>query len=274
MHPILFHLGRVTVSTEGVLVAFGLLAGLQLACLLGTRSGLDPDRLWNLGLLSLLTLFLSERMLVIACNLRDFIDHPLWMLGLATVRDERYFYGGVLLAICAGVGYLLAWRLPWRSVLDALAPGASLALGCASLGALAAGSNFGRPTTAAWGITYTSRVAARTSGTPLGIPLAPVALYAAILYLLLAAWGTGAARGKTSVRGSRPKGSVAGWWLFTAGLGSILLAQLRYPSANEPLVLAAFTPDQSLGILAVLAGAALLLHIPPQRAEDTRVEPQ
>ncbi len=246
MHPTIFHLGRLAVSTEGVLVAFGLLAGLQLACLLAPGRGQHPDRIWNLGLTSLLTLFLGERMLVIAFNLRDFIAHPFWMLGLSVVRDERYFYGGALLAICTGCGYILAWRLPWRSVLDALAPGAGLALACLSFGALAAGTGFGRPATAAWGLTYSSRVSS--------MPLIPTALYAGVLHLALAACAV------WLCRHARAPGNAAALWLFTAGLSTILLEHLRYPTPAETLLAGAFTPSQSLGVLAILGAAVIWLR--------------
>ena len=256
MHPILFHLGRISVSTQGVLVALGLLAGLQLACLLAPRRHLDPDRLWNLGLSALLTLFLGERMLVIAFNLRDFIEHPLWMLGLTTVRDERYFYGAALLAICAACGYILAWRLPWRAVFDSLAPGAGLALACMSLGSFAAGADFGRPTVARWGVIYFSRTAARTAGTPLGIPLIPTTLYAALLQLLLAGLAC------RLVLRAREPGAAAAVWLVTVGFATILLDQLRYPTLEEPLLFSAFTLAQTTGILALLFGLCLWLSTP------------
>jgi phosphatidylglycerol:prolipoprotein diacylglycerol transferase len=257
VHPILFHLGHVAVSTQGVLVAFGLLAALQLACLLAPRRDLDPGRLWNLCLAALLTLFLGERMLVIACNLRDFIAHPFWMLGLAVVRDERYFYAGVLLALGAGCAYVAAWRLPWRATLDCLAPAAGLALACLSFGSLAAGADFGRPTTPAWGLVYTSRLAARASNTPLGIPLIPVALYAGLLHLCLAACALWLVW-RCPQPASQP-GPPAALWLFAAGLSTVLLEQLRYRLPGELLVANAFTPAQTLGVLAVLSSAAMLL---------------
>ncbi len=269
MHPILFHLGHLAVSTEGVLVAFGLLAGMQLACVLAPRQGLDPDRLWNLCLSTLLTLFLGERMLVVACNLGDFIAHPFWMLGLAVVRDERYFYGGMLLALCAGWGYIAAWRVPWRDTLDCLAPGAGLALACLSFGALAAGADFGRPTTPAWGLVYTSRFAARSAHTPIGIPLIPVALYAGLLHLGFAAGALWLVR-RSRQAGSQP-GRAAAAWLFAAGLSTVLLGQLRYPLPGELLVANAFTSAQALGVLAVLSAAVLWAAGAPAQIGNTTV---
>ena len=263
MHPILFHLGRLAIPTAGVLTAFGLLAGLELSCLLARRRGLAPDRIWNLGLSALLTFFLGERMLVIAFNLRDFVAHPLWMLGLATVRDERYLAGGSALAICAGIGYITAWRLPWRSVLDVLAPGAGCALAWTSLGSLAAGADFGRETSAGWGIIYSSRVAARFSGTPLGVPLLPVALYAALLHGLLAAGAV------LLLLRARPTGAVAAFWLCTTGFFIVLLAQLRYPAAQEVLIGGCFTPAQCIGMVALAAAAFLALEPTPMLAGRT-----
>jgi len=230
--------------------------------------------MWNLGLAGLLTLFLGERMLVIAFNLRDFLAHPFWMLGLTVVRDERYLLGGALLAICSCAGYVVAWRLDRRAVLDALAPGAGFALGCLSLGALAAGADFGRPAPEPWGIVYTSQVAARLNGTPLGVPLVPVALYAALLYFgisALAVWrllpgrlragpDSQPAPGSRTTRYARQPGDVAAFWLFAAGLGTVLLGQLRYRLPGEALLANAFTPSQALGILGVFASAWLWLR--------------
>ncbi len=248
------HLGPVAVPTQGLLAAIGLVGGLLLACSLAARCRVDPDRIWNLGLTGLLTLFLGERLLVILFNLRDFLAHPFWMLGLTVVRDERYFYGGALLALITCAGYVVAWRLDRRAVLDALAPGAGFALACLSLGALASGANFGRPTTAAWGIVYTSQAAARLNGTPLGVPLVPVALYAAVMHFGLAA---GAAW--LVMRAGRP-GVASAFWLFSAGLGTVLLGQLRYRLPGELLVANAYTPAQAVGILAVLFSGVLWLE--------------
>ncbi|HEY0784343.1 MAG TPA: hypothetical protein VGD62_00630, partial [Acidobacteriaceae bacterium] len=125
--------------TQGVLAAFGLLAGLLVACRLALRLELDPDRIWNLGLGCLLTFFLGERVLVIAFHLRDFGAHPFWMLGVADVRAPGYGYAAGILALCAGWGYVVAWRLSWAHVVDCLAPGSGLALACMSLGPLVGG---------------------------------------------------------------------------------------------------------------------------------------
>ena len=50
MHPILLHAGAFTIYTYGVLVATGVLLALWYARVQAPRAGLDPDRVWNLGI--------------------------------------------------------------------------------------------------------------------------------------------------------------------------------------------------------------------------------
>jgi phosphatidylglycerol:prolipoprotein diacylglycerol transferase len=256
LHPVLFHLGQIAFPADGILVAAGLLSGLQLSGAMAPRLQLASDRIWNLGLLCLFTLFVGERLLVGVVNLQDFLAHPLWMLGLRSVRDPRYFYAAAVIAICASVCYIFAWRLPWLRVMDCMAPGAGVALGFASLGALAGGMDYGRVTTAHWGVVYTSRIAARNAGTPLGVSLVPVALYAALLQAALAGCAL-----YLLLRESRP-GVTAGFWLLASGLGTVLLEQLRYARADEVLAGGMFTPAQTVGVGAVLLGSAMWLHEP------------
>ena len=259
--PQLFHSGHLSIPTQGVLVALGLLAALQLATWLAPRLQLSAERVWSVLVLGAVALFAGTRLLVVAFNLSDFIQHPFWMLGLTMVRDERFFYGGALPALLACLGYVAAYRLPLLRTADCLAPAVGLSLAFASLGDFAAGSNFGQPASAALGVVYTNRLAMLWSGTPLGIPLLPIALYACALHLLLALIAV------ILTQRSRIAGETAALWLFTAGLGSFLLEQLRYRFADEPLLLGAFSLAQGAAILAVLTAGTIWLR---PRAETHR----
>ena len=67
MCPRLFTIGSFSIPTYGVLVALGLLLGLYVAGKLAQRSGLDPDRITNLGVYiafaAVMTLLLEELVL-------------------------------------------------------------------------------------------------------------------------------------------------------------------------------------------------------------------
>ena len=236
-------------------MAFALLSALLAASALAQRLGgsVFSERVWTAGAVGMVTALVAARMLVIVFNLGDFIAHPFWMLGLSDL-DDRFVYGSLVLGICACSGYVLAHRMDLPATLDVMAPAASIGLAIASLGSFAAGSDFGIRTTAGWGMVYTSRLAARWSGTPLGVPLVPVQLYTAAAHAIvggLALWAM--------LRASR-SGDAAGLWLFATGLAVFLLEQLRFVPDSEWLVLGAYTLPQCFAISAVVLAGGLWLR--------------
>jgi len=123
-----------------------------------------------------------------------------------------------------------------------------------------------------WAVTYTNPLAARWSGTPLGIPLHPVQAYAALAFLslsiLLLVW--------LPVR--RRQGDVAGLGLLGAGVTVFLTELWRDPEGRGTLPGGALDGPQVVAILMVLAGGLVLLEragpvegsgIPPFPQEKT-----
>ena len=87
MHPILFHIGGMNIYSYGVLVATGVLFGLWYARKQAPRSGLDPDKIWNMGIytvLSALIIAKVERDAMISAWDPVFPDY-----GLASRSEER-----------------------------------------------------------------------------------------------------------------------------------------------------------------------------------------
>jgi len=255
LHPRLFQLGHIAIPTYGVFAAIALIAALAMAAHTARRLALDPNKIWNLSIIGIFTALLGSRLLLVLFHLRDFASHPIWMLGLVTIRSRGIFYGGVALAICACLGYIFANRLPLRRTLDCLAPAAALGLAITNLGALAAGSNYGMPTDKPWGVVYKHGLAALWSGTPLGIRLHPVQLYEALILFsllgLLLFWLPRRAH----------DGDQAGTFLFVYGLALYFLDFYR---GNRSFVFhEAFTVTQIIAIGSVLAGAALWIRRKP-----------
>ena len=110
--------------------------------------------------------------------------------------------------------------MPFRRTLDALAPSLALGFAIASIGAFAGGSDFGTPTNLPWAVTYTSRLASLWNGAPLGTPLHPVQIYAALAELCIFALLLAmiAKRDKWNIR----SGEIMGAWLFLHGVSSFL----------------------------------------------------
>jgi len=253
LHPRLFQLGPLVIPTSGLLAAVAILAALYTARVAGRRLGLDPERLWDLGILGVLVALVSPRVLLILANWNDFRAHPLWMIGVVNVRSQAATLGGLTVAIAVVLLYIQLTRLPLRPTLDAIAPALALGLAIDSLGDLAAGSHFGTLSSLPWAVTYTSRLASLWSGTPLGTPLHPVQIYTSIAELCLFAllMAMIATRARRKLR----DGEIMGAWLFLSGLASFTLSFLRGDLAATGPYLGA----QVLAASMVLVGGLLWL---------------
>jgi phosphatidylglycerol---prolipoprotein diacylglyceryl transferase len=150
-------------------------------------------------------------------------------------------------------------HMPFRQTGDVLAPPLALGLAFEQLGALLAGSGYGTGTHVPWAIVYTDPLAKRWSDAPLEIPVHPVQAYAAIclfaIALALVLW--------LPVR--RQNGELAGLFLMTTGLVMYFTEFWRDPIGRGALFQGILKGPQVVGILFVLAGAALLLERPSQR---------
>ena len=252
MHPRLFQLGSIAIPTAGVLTAVAIVTALFTARITARRLDLNPEKVWDLGIVGVLTALFAPRLILIFTNWKDFIAHPLWLIGVARVRSEAATLGGLAVAIGVMCAFIFFTRMPFRRTLDALAPSLALGFAIASIGAFAGGSSFGTRTNLPWAVTYTSRLASLWNGAPLGTPLHPLQIYAALaelsIFTLLLAMI--AKRGDWKIRA----GEIMGACLFLHGASSFFLNFLRGGfNANV------FLPAQSLAAAMTLAGGLLWL---------------
>ncbi len=256
MYPILFHFGHIAIPTYGVCTAVALLAALGVSMQAAKWMGLDPEKIWNMGLVAILTSLFAARLLLVFTHLGLFRQHPFWMLGLMSVPNTWFVLAGVFVALLASVLYSLAEGLPLLSTMDALAPAVALAFCINRTGAFCGGSAWGTTTRLPWGVTYRSIVAYLWYRVPLGVRLHPVQLYDAAVSLAIFALLVWMRRRGITVRA----GEIAGAWLFLYGLCRFFLEFLRGDAARDPLFSGALTLAQLLSILAVLLGGGLWLR--------------
>jgi phosphatidylglycerol---prolipoprotein diacylglyceryl transferase len=252
VHPRLFQLGHVAIPAAAVFTAIAIVVALFTVRITARRLELDPEKIWDLGSVGVLTALFAPRLIVVFANWKDFLAHPLWLIGIASVRSEAALFGGIAIAIAVMCAFALFTRLPFRRTLDALALSLALGFAIANLGAFAGGSDFGTPTSLPWAVTYTRRLASLWYGTPLGTPLHPVQIYAAvaelcILTLLLAMI---AKRLSWKIR----SGEIMGAWLFLHGVCAFCLNFLR-----GDITAANFILPQSLAATMVVGGGLLWL---------------
>jgi phosphatidylglycerol---prolipoprotein diacylglyceryl transferase len=251
MYPILLHLGPAVVPSYGVLAALAIVAGLLLSLRTARQQGLDPNRIWTVGVLALFAGAVVAKGAAVAMHWTAFEEQPLQLMSLTALGGSGQGYIG--LATGLAVVLIFAWRqkIPVRAVLDTLSAPLLVALSIESVGCLLAGSAFGVPTHAWWGIKYGSVYALVWWGTPMGIPLEPVQIWTAVADLLLAAlvyW-----MGSWGLR----TGRVAGTAMFGGAIVHFLLQFWR--GDVEPLRWAAgVLTGAQVACLLLLAGAAWL----------------
>jgi phosphatidylglycerol:prolipoprotein diacylglycerol transferase len=198
LHPILIHLGNITIPTFGVLAAFGLICGLLLSEHTAKLADVDPDKLWNAGLFAVIAAFVFSRALLIVQHWRSFVEFPLLLLAVPSLTAA-----GLLLTVVATLIWLWLRQVPMLRALDAWAPCATLVWAFLALGHFAEGSDPG----------MTSR-----SGWP-----HPVALYAVGLALAITAASYWRLRTKAGA------GQLAGNVLLAVGMIQFLLSFVRIP---------------------------------------------
>ena len=189
MYPKILDIGPITIHSYGLLLAIAFIAGIWLASSLARKEGLNPDSIWNMGLIIIFSALVGAKILLFLSDFSYYSQNPREIFSLATLRSTGVYYGGLLLALAASAWYLRRAKLPGWNVADLCAPGIALGQAIGRLGCLSAGCCYGKPTSLPWGISFTSRYAFDNVGVPLNTPLHPVQLYESIgalaLFLLL-----------------------------------------------------------------------------------------
>jgi phosphatidylglycerol:prolipoprotein diacylglycerol transferase len=239
MHPYLIHSGHLLLPTFGVLAAVGLMAALTLSLRAAAIVGLNPDKLWNAVLFTLLSAFALSRLLLIAANPHNFIAYPILLLMVPSLTST-----GIVLTIVATVIYLRIRQLPLLDTLDAWSPCATLAWAFLALGHFAEGSDAGLPTTLPWG---------------LRIPPDPTLLHPVALYACIAATLVTALLLRQLPRRRNP-GDTLVLALAASGTAQFLLTFFRQPYPDAGLL----DPIQWIA-LGMIAASGLILLLQPRK---------
>lgn len=254
MLPFLFHYGRISLPTYGLLVAAGMIVGLIITGRLARRHGLDADKVWNLGILAVFSAIVGAKLLLIINDLRWYAEHPREIFSLATLQAGGVFYGGLVTAILVSLWYLRRNRMPVLTTCDVFAPGIALGHAIGRMGCFAAGCCWGRPSSLPWAVTFTNPLAAQLVGTPLGVPLHPTQIYEALLEISIFGvllW---------VLRQKRSDGQVIGGYMFLYGFARFFLEFLRGDPDRGSVLGGLLSATQLISILLVIVGGVLWLR--------------
>jgi len=172
---------------------------------------------------------------------------------------------GALAALAVSAWYVRWQKMSALATADALAAPLAIGLAFEQFGALLAGSGFGTDADPKlpWAVTYSSTLAYRWSGTPLGVPLHPVQAYAAISFLTLAIFLV------MWIPMRRQRGDLAGICLM--GLGTVIyLTEIwRDPEGRGLILRGALDGPQIVAVVFVIAAGFILRERKPH-TEATR----
>ena len=240
------------IPSYGALAAAGVLAALLLAQRTARRAGVSPAEVWNVCVIALFSALVGSRLVLVGVNWRDLVAHPLWMFGLATIHNPWIAGAGALIGALAALAYMRWQHVAMVPALDALAAPVAIGLAFEQAGALLAGAGYGTAASVPWAVTYTSPLAQRWSGTPLGVALHPVQAYAGLAYLTLAVVLL------MAMPMRRRAGDIAGLGLMGIGVAVYATEFWRDPEGRGQLLHGALDGPQVAAVVVVLIGASLL----------------
>ena len=245
MHPILFHIGPVTIYTYGFMIFLGVLAAYFLTLRAAPRYGLSPEDVSDLFFWAVLSGFAGARLTFILINFQAFLTAPASFIFSAS---GFVFFGGFFAALAAIVIYARRRSYDLRSVFDLLVPGAALAHGFGRIGCFFYGCCYGMHARGPLCFLFPPNSPAGMEGVPV---LATQLISAAFLFALAA--GLLAMR-----RLSPPAGTIAALYLVIYGLFRFTIEFFRIDPRGFWLGLAT---SQWFSIVAFILGLFLLLRL-------------
>src|SRR3954447_11862322 len=187
MYPELFRIGNFPITTYGIWLAVGMLLALFVASRLAARDGLPRERIYDIGLWTLIGGLVGSKVLML------FTEDNVQVFSLDFLRSGGVYYGGFLGGFIALALLIRFYGLPFWKVGDAFAPGVALGQAFGRQGCFSAGCCWGKPTTLPWGVHFTE-AGHEYTGVPIYGPdghdlyLHPTQLYESFFMLLVFAF--------------------------------------------------------------------------------------
>ena len=237
MLPVLFRIGTFDITSFGVMVALGALAGLWLFRRELARSGL-PDAALDAAVYGLVGGLLGAKLLYVF----EHLDEGSFF-SLLLDRGGMSWFGGFVGGLLAGYATIRAKRWPMMAVLAAATPALAIGQMLGRIGCFLVGDDYGSPTALPWGVAF-----------PRGLPpttarVHPTQIYEAIflgcLAFLLVRWRR---------RGMSDR-AVLGRYFLIAGAFRFLLEFVRVNTrVAGPLTVAHF-----FALAVVILGIVILV---------------
>jgi phosphatidylglycerol:prolipoprotein diacylglycerol transferase len=252
--------GPFSLHTYGLLLVAALLAALWLAGRLAAKQGLDPHKVQDLGIASIIAGLVGAKLLLVIVDFDQYRLSPRSILDI--LQSGGVFYGGLLGAIPVAWWYIRKYQMPVFETLDVLAPAVALGQAVGRLGCFAAGCCFGSSSTLPWAVMFHDESAHALVGVPLNVPLHPSQLYesfgAFILLMVLL----------RVLKNRRFPGQVAALYLLSYAVLRFVLEFFRGDVARGTVFGGALSTSQFIAVLVVFLTLAALPLIARRKSES------
>jgi phosphatidylglycerol---prolipoprotein diacylglyceryl transferase len=189
MFPELINIFGFPVHTYGVMLALGIMCALFAAQRLARQDGIVGDRVFDLGLWTIIGGLLGSKLLMIFTD--ENFRGNLWnLISLDFLRSGGVFYGGLIGGFFTLLFLIRYYKLSFWKVADAFAPGVALGQFFGRQGCNAAGCCWGKATNMPWGVHF-SELGHEMTGVPIyhedggNLYLHPVQLYESFAMLIV-----------------------------------------------------------------------------------------
>jgi phosphatidylglycerol:prolipoprotein diacylglycerol transferase len=239
---------------------------------LARTDGINEDKSWNLGVLTIFAGILGAKLLLVINDWGYYSRHPGDIFSFNMLQAGGVWYGGFLAGVLAGVFYVRRHHLPVLRTWDAFTPGIALGHALGRLGCFAAGCCYGKPTDVAWGVVFTDPLAHKLSGTPLGVRMHPTQIYEflaeiAIFFLLLRMIASyrrlsPALRPREGTALAAFSGQITGTYAFLYGVARYVLEFFRDDPDRGSVFGGLMSGTQVISIFLVILGGILWMRRP------------
>lgn len=243
MRSTLFHIFGVPVRSYGLMLVTGFVLGLWRAARLARAKGINPERLYDLSLILLVSGIIGARVTYVLLN----PDSESWSELVAVWNGGLSFHGGVAFAVLAGWIYTRYARLPFWRCADLVAPSIAIGYAVTRIGCFLNGCCYGCPTSLPWAVRFCENGIL----TP---PSHPAQIYAALANLFIFLVLT------RLEKLNRPPGFVFVSYLGLYGVYRFAVEFIRRGYSARVWLLG-LTEAQAVSILMVLGAAAALIWI-------------
>jgi phosphatidylglycerol:prolipoprotein diacylglycerol transferase len=257
MHPVLFHVGRYTFYSFGLMAALALIVpSLTVLWPLLKRRGVNPDFALELLFAAGIGGFAGARVYYLIQQWPDVRHH---LLHSAFSGIGFTWYGGLIGGALLVVVWTLVRRVPVGIVANAMGPGVAMGYAIGRIGCQLAGDgDYGKPTHLSWVLAM--GYPHGTVPTPPGVNVFPTPIYEIVLMAPIV-WVL-----YRIAMGKRSGWLTFGWFLVLSGVERFFIELIR----RNPVWFWGLRQPQVIAIVGFVIGTVLIARFRQRPAELLR----